>query len=63
MANIAVEGILMKEEPIMIFHNSKFFVSIIKSLFINLCDSFNKDGPSFPDVLVPVSVNSWTDEK
>jgi hypothetical protein len=46
VANIVVKGILMKEEPITTFHDSMFFVSIIKSLFINLCDFFEKDGPA-----------------
>jgi hypothetical protein len=58
VTNIAAKGILMKEKPIAIFHDLKFFVSIVKSLFINLCDSFDKNGPSPPNVLILVSMNS-----
>jgi hypothetical protein len=38
-------------------HDLKFFIPIIKSLFIDLCDSFDKNGPSFFDVVVPIFVN------
>ncbi len=62
MANIA-EGVLMKEEPIVVFHNLKFYVMIAKSLFIDLCDFSNEDDPSLPDVVVYVSMNLWIDEK
>jgi hypothetical protein len=31
---------------------------MVESSFINLCDSFNEDGPSHPDVVVPFCVNS-----
>jgi len=48
----------MKEKPIAISHNSKFYVSIVKSSCINLCDSSNEDGRSFPNVVVPVFMNS-----
>jgi hypothetical protein len=51
MANIVVQGIMMKEEPNAIFHNSKFSIPIAKSLFINLCNSFDEDDPSLPNVL------------
>jgi len=63
VANITAEGILRKEKPIAIFHDLKFFVSIIKSLFINLCDSFDKNGPSPPNVLILVSMNSQIDKE
>jgi hypothetical protein len=55
MANIIMERVLMKEEPIEISHNLKFFVSIMKSLFIDLCDSFDGDNPSPLDVVIPSS--------
>jgi hypothetical protein len=55
MANIIMERVLMKEEPIEISHNLKFFVSIMKSLFIDLCDSFDGDNPSPLDVVIPIS--------
>jgi hypothetical protein len=58
MANITVKGILTKEKPIAISHNSKFYVSVAKSSFINLCDSSDEDGRSFPNVVVPVFMNS-----
>jgi hypothetical protein len=41
MANIVVRGILMKEKPTAVSHDSKFYVSIMKSSFINLCDFFD----------------------
>ncbi len=53
----------MKEKPTVIFHDSKFFVPIADSLFIDLCDSSNKDDLSPLDVVVPISMNSWIDEK
>jgi hypothetical protein len=58
VANILVRGILMKEKPIAVSHDSNFYVSIAKSSIIDLCDSFNKDGPSPPNVVIPISVNS-----
>lgn len=63
VANIATEGILMKEKPTMVFHDSKFFILIVESLFIDFCDSFNKDNPSFLHVLVPIFVNSRIDKE
>jgi hypothetical protein len=54
VANIIMGGILMKEKPIAIFHDSKFSVPIAKSLFINLCDSSDEDSPSPLDVVVHV---------
>ncbi len=62
MANIVTKNVLMKEKPIAASHDSKFFVPIVKSLFINLCDSFDEDNLSPPDVIVLVSVNSKIDE-
>ncbi len=63
MANIVVEGVLMKEEPNAIFDNSKFFVPIVESSFINLCDFSNEDNPSLLDVVVPIFMNSRADKK
>jgi hypothetical protein len=57
-----MEGVMMKEEPNVVFHNSKFFVSIVESSFINLCDYFNKDNPSLLDV-VPIFMNSQPNEE
>jgi len=62
MANFAVENILIKEEPIAISHNWKFYIFIAKSSFIDLCDSFDKDGPS-PLEVGHVSVNSQTNKE
>jgi hypothetical protein len=62
MANIATKGVVMKEEPNVVFHDSKFFVLIMESSFINLCDYFNKDDPSLP-VVVPIFMNSRANEK
>ncbi len=47
----------------MVFHDSKFFVSIVESSFINICDSFEEDGPSPPVVVVLVFVNSQVNEE
>jgi hypothetical protein len=58
MANIVVKGVIMKEKPNAISHNSNFFVSILESSFINLCDFTNENDPSLLDVVVHVSVNS-----
>ncbi len=62
MANIATKGVLMKEEPIVVYHSSKFFVLIAKSLLINLCDYSDEHNPSLPNVVF-VFVNSQADEK
>jgi hypothetical protein len=56
MANIFVQCIMMKEEPNENFHNLKFSIPIAKSLFIDLCDFFDENDPSLPNVLVPISV-------
>ncbi len=58
MANIVVKGIFMKEKPTLISHNSKFLLPIAESSFINLCGSSDEDGPSFPNVIVPIFTNS-----
>jgi hypothetical protein len=58
MANIAMKSILMKEKPTTISHNIEFSISVAESLFINLCNSSNEDGPSFPNVVVPIFMNS-----
>jgi hypothetical protein len=47
VANIIVEGIVMKEKPNPISHDLKCFVSMAKSSFINLCDHFDEDDPFF----------------
>jgi hypothetical protein len=57
MANIATRGVQMKEKPTMVSHDLKFYVSITNSLFINLCDSFDEDGPSPFNVVVLVFVD------
>ncbi len=48
----------MKEKPTLISHNSKFLLPIAESSFINLCGSSDEDGPSFPNVIVPIFTNS-----
>ncbi len=60
VANIAMKGVLMKEEPIVVSHSSKFSVLITKSSFINLCDSFDENDCSLPNVIVFVLVKSAT---
>jgi hypothetical protein len=42
MANIVAKGIMMKEEPNLVSHDSKFPVLMAKSSFINLYDFFEK---------------------
>jgi len=63
MANIATEGVLMKEEHIKVSHDSKFFVPITKSSFIDLFDFSNEDDLSLLDVVVFVFVNLQVNEK
>jgi hypothetical protein len=63
MANIVVQGIVMKEEPNGVYPNSKFFVPIMESSFIDLCDSSNEDNLSLPDVVIPIFVNSQVVKK
>ncbi len=58
VANIVAKGVTMKEKPNPISHDAKFFILMAKSSFIDFCDSINKDGPSFPDVVVHVFPNS-----
>ncbi len=57
MANIVAENILMNEKPTTVSRDSKFSIMIIKSLFIDLCDSFDKNEPSLFDVVIPIFVN------
>ncbi len=40
------------------FHDFKFFILIMKSLFIDLYDSFDENGPSPLDVVVHILVDS-----
>jgi hypothetical protein len=42
VVNIVTEGIMIKEKPIMLSHNSKFSILIMESLFIDFYDSSNK---------------------
>jgi hypothetical protein len=63
VANITVEGVMMKEDPIAASNNLKFFILIMESSFINLYDSFDEDDPSLLDVVVPIFVNSRPIEK
>jgi hypothetical protein len=63
VANIVVDGVVMKEEPNLVSQNLNFFVPMAKFLFIDLCDSFDKDGPSFPYVVVLFYGNSWLAKK
>ncbi len=56
MPNIVAENVIIKEKPTAISHNLKFFVSILKSLVINICDFFDENNPSLPYVVL-VSIN------
>lgn len=58
LANIAMEGIMMKEEPNPVSHDLKFSILVAKSSFIDLRDSFDEDGPSLPNVVVLLYMNS-----
>jgi len=60
VVNIVTEGIMIKEKPIMLSHNSKFSILIMESLFIDFYDSSNKENLSFLDILVLVVRNSST---
>jgi len=57
VANIIVQGVMMKEKPNAISPNLKVFVPIVKSSFINLCDSFDEDDLALPIVVVTISMN------
>lgn len=59
VANIATKGVVMKEEPNPISHDSKFFVLLVESSFINLCDFSKEEDPSLLDVVVPEYVKFW----
>ncbi len=63
VVNIVAQGVMMKEEPIIISHKLKFYVLIAESSFIDLCDSSYDDKHSFLDVVVLVFVNSQAVEK
>jgi hypothetical protein len=41
VANIVAKGVMMKEKPNAISHDSKFSIPIVESSFINLCDYSN----------------------
>ncbi len=58
VANILTEGVMMKEKSNLVSHNLKFFIPMAESTFINLCDSFEEDGPSLPNVVVPFCEDS-----
>ncbi len=57
VANIVVGGIMMEEKPIVISHNLKFSIPIAESSFIDICDSFDKDSLSPPNVYVNSQAN------
>jgi hypothetical protein len=63
MANIVAQGVTMKEKPNAICHESKFYILITESSFIDLCDYFDEDKHSFFYVVVLVFVNSRVVEK
>jgi hypothetical protein len=58
MANIVAEDVVMKEESNLVSHNSKFFILMVESSFINLCDSSDENGPFLLDLVVPLFMNS-----
>jgi hypothetical protein len=58
LVNIVAKGIVMKEEPNLVSHDSKFFVLMAESSFINIYDSFEEENPSLLDVVVPLYMNS-----
>jgi hypothetical protein len=58
VANIAMKGVVMMEKPNLVSHNSKFSILMAKSSFLDLCDSFNGNDPSLPNVVVHVYMNS-----
>jgi hypothetical protein len=45
MPNIVAESVIIKEKPITISQDLKFFVSILKSLVITIFDSFDENNP------------------
>ncbi len=63
MVNIVAKGIMMKEEPNLVSHDSKFFVLMVESSFINIYDSFEEENPSLLDVVVPLYMNSQPAEE
>jgi hypothetical protein len=58
MTNIVAKGVVMKEESNPVSHNSKFFILMVKSSFINLCDSDDDNDPFLLDLVVPLFMNS-----
>jgi len=57
VANIVVQGVMMKKKPNVVSPNSKV------SSFINLCDSFDEDNLAIPIVVILVSMNLQVAEK
>jgi len=57
VVNIIAKNIMKKEEPNLVSHDSKFYILMAKSSFINLCDYSNKDSPSLHNVVVSVFMN------
>jgi hypothetical protein len=58
LVNIFVEGVMMKEKPNLVSHDLNFYILVVKSSFIDICDSFDENGPSLPDVVVHLCMNS-----
>ncbi len=52
-----------EERVTIVSHNLKFYVLIMESLSIDLCASFNEDGPSLPNVVFFISMNCQVDKK
>ncbi len=57
MANIVIQGVILKEEPNAISHNSKKIVSIMESSLIDLFYSSNKDNLSVLYIVVLIFMN------
>jgi hypothetical protein len=57
MANIVVKGVMMKEEPKLVFHGLKFYILMVKSLFIDLYVFSDENDPSLLDVVISLCVN------
>ncbi len=57
VAKIFAQGVMIKEKPNAISPNSKVFIPIVKSSFINLCDFFYEDNLAIPIVIIHVSIN------
>jgi hypothetical protein len=63
VANITMKDVVMKEEPNLVSHDSKFSILMAKSSFIDLCNYSNEDSPSILDVVVLFYVNSQPNKK